>query len=71
MLKNDETFAIGGWDNKIYLFNIVYGSKSKPFVAHDNSIIDMAYMTKRKTLITASWDCSIKKFRYVGNVLDN
>ena len=27
MLKTDETFAIGSWDNNIYLFNIVYGSR--------------------------------------------
>jgi hypothetical protein len=49
----------------------VYGSKSKPFPAHDNSIIDIVYMQKRKTLVSASWDCSIKMFRYVGSVLDN
>ena len=62
---------IGSWDNNIYLFNIVYGSKSKPFSVHDNSIIDLVYMPKRKTVISASWDCSIKTMRYVGNVLDN
>lgn len=28
-------------------------------------------MPKRKTIVSASWDCSIKMFRYVGNVLDN
>ena len=28
-------------------------------------------MPKRKTVISASWDCSIKTMRYVGNVLDN
>jgi len=53
------------------LFNIVYGSKSKPFPAHDNSIIDLVYMPKRKTIASASWDCSVKTFRYVGSVLDN
>ncbi len=53
------------------LFNIVYGSKSKPFPAHDNSIIDLVYMPKRKTIASASWDCSIKTFRYVGSVIDN
>lgn len=28
-------------------------------------------MPKRKTIISASWDCSVKMFRYVGSVLDN
>ncbi len=49
----------------------MYGSKSKPFPAHDNSIIDLVYMPNRKTIVTASWDCSIKTFRYVGSVVDN
>jgi WD40 repeat protein len=72
ILRSKSTLIqIGSWDNNIYLFNIVYGSKSKPFTAHDNSIIDMVYMPKRKTIVTASWDCSIKTFRYVGNVIDN
>ncbi len=53
------------------MFNIVYGSKSKPFPAHDNSIIDLVYIPKHKIIVTASWDCSIKTFRYVGNVIDN
>lgn len=62
---------IGAWDNNIYLFNIVYGSKSKPFPAHDNSISDLVYMPKRKKIFTGSWDCSIKSFRYVGNIVDS
>lgn len=49
----------------------MYGSRSKPFPAHDNSIIDLVYMPKRKTLVSASWDCSIKTHRHVGSVLDN
>ena len=28
-------------------------------------------MPKRKTIASASWDCSVKTFRYVGSVLDN
>ena len=63
MLKSDETYAIGSWDNNIYLFNIVYGSRSKPFPAHDNSISDLLYFSKHKKIVTSSWDCSIKTFR--------
>lgn len=62
---------IGSWDNNIYLFNIVYGSRSKPFPAHDNSINDLIYLQSKKKLISASWDCSIKMFRYVGNIIDS
>lgn len=69
--STSSIIKIGAWDNNIYLFNIVYGSKSKPFPAHDNSIIDLVFMPHRKTIISASWDCSIKMFRYVGSVLDN
>jgi factor associated with neutral sphingomyelinase activation len=71
IVKTDETFAIGSWDNNIYLFNIVYGSRSKPFPAHDNSITDLIYLTGRKKIVTCSMDCSIKTFRYVGNILDS
>lgn len=71
VLRVDEIYAIGSWDNNIYLFNTVYGSKSKPFPAHDNSVIDIIFLPRRKTLVSASWDCSIKMFRYVGSVLDN
>jgi len=28
-------------------------------------------MPKRKIIASASWDCSVKTFRYVGSVLDN
>lgn len=27
-LKNDEIFAIGSWDNKLYIFNLNYGNKT-------------------------------------------
>lgn len=28
-------------------------------------------MPNRKTIVTVSWDCSVKTFRYVGSVIDN
>jgi len=31
----------------------------------------LVYMPKRKIIASASWDCSVKTFRYVGSVLDN
>lgn len=62
---------MGSWDNNIYLFNTVYGSKSKPYPIHDNSINDLVFLKRRKKLMSASWDCTIKIMRYVGNVLDN
>lgn len=31
----------------------------------------MVYLKKQKKLITGSWDCSVKMFRYVGNILDS
>ena len=48
----------------------MYGSKSKPFAAHDNSINDLVYLPQRKLLFSGSWDCSIKTFRYFGSNLD-
>jgi factor associated with neutral sphingomyelinase activation len=69
-IKGDEIFAIGSWDNSIYLFNIVYGSKSKPVLAHDNSVSDLVFLPKRKRLVSSSWDCSIKLWRIVGNNIE-
>lgn len=69
-VKGDELFAIGSWDNSIYLFNIVYGSKSKPIAAHDNSVSDLVFLPTRKRLVSASWDCSIKFWRLVGNNIE-
>jgi factor associated with neutral sphingomyelinase activation len=70
-IKPDELYALGSWDNNIYLFNIVSGNKSKPVVAHNNSISDLKYLTKRKRLLSSSWDCYIKMWRVVGSNLDN
>jgi WD40 repeat protein len=70
-IKGDELFAIGSWDNNIYMFNIVYGSKSKPIIAHDNSVSDVVFLPKRKRLVSSSWDCSIKFWRLIGGNLDS
>ena len=70
-IKGDELFALGSWDNNLYLFNIVFGSRSQPYSAHDNSISDLVYLEKKKRLVSSSWDCSIKMFRIVGNNFDN
>lgn len=70
-VKPDELYALGSWDNNIYLFNIVSGNKSKAVVAHDNSISDLLYLPRRKRLVSSSWDCSVKFWRVVGSNLDN
>lgn len=71
MVKQDELYAIGSWDNNIYIFNISSGNRSKPVVAHNNSISDLIFLQKRKRLLSSSWDCYIKMWRVVGSNLDN
>mgnify|MGYP000853850081 CR=1 FL=1 len=70
-VKADELYALGSWDNNIYLFNIASGNKSKPVVAHNNSISDLKYLQRKKRILSSSWDCYIKMWRVVGSNLDN
>lgn len=70
-IKGDELFALGSWDNNLYLFNVIFGSRSQPYAAHDNSVSDLLYLQKKKRLVSSSWDCSIKTLRVVGNNFDN
>lgn len=37
-IKEDEVYAIGCWDNKLYIFNLNYGSKTSTIEAHNDSI---------------------------------
>ncbi|EGR33579.1 neutral sphingomyelinase activation associated factor, putative [Ichthyophthirius multifiliis] len=62
VLKEDEIFAIGCWDNKLYIFNLNYGSKIKIIKAHNESISSIGYLKSKCVLLTASWDCTVKSF---------
>ena len=59
-LKEDEIYAIGCWDNKLYIFNLNYGSKIKVISAHNESISSIIYLNNSNILLTASWDCTVK-----------
>ncbi len=61
-MKEDEIFAIGCWDNKLYIFNLNYGSKIKIINAHNESISSVVYLKFKCVLLTASWDCTVKSF---------
>lgn len=50
---------------------MVFGSRSQPYTAHDNSVSDLLYLQKKKRLVSSSWDCSVKTLRIVGNNFDN
>ena len=62
-LKDSELFGLGSWDNKIYLFNVNYGSKIKTINAHNDSISDLVYLKKKQLLISSSWDCTLRGFK--------
>lgn len=54
----------------IYIFNLVYGSRSKPIEAHDNSVSALIYLKISKRVISASWDCTLKSWDYTGSALN-
>jgi factor associated with neutral sphingomyelinase activation len=45
-IKEDELFAIGSWDNKLYIFNLNYGSKVKVISNHNESISAICFFPK-------------------------
>ncbi len=67
VVKEGEVFALGSWDNMIYIFNLVYGSRSKPLQAHDNSVSALLFLPLQSRLISASWDCTLKSWDYSGH----
>ncbi|KAL4472641.1 hypothetical protein ABPG74_018590 [Tetrahymena malaccensis] len=69
-IKEDEIFAIGCWDNKLYIFNLNYGSKVKVLSIHNESISSLSYFSSLNTLFTASWDCTVKQFVCEDGQLD-
>lgn len=69
-IKEDEIFAIGSWDNKLYVFNLNYGSKVKVISIHNESISSICYLSACSTLFTASWDCTVRSLQVYDGVID-
>lgn len=61
VIRTDELFAIGSSDNKIYVFNLKYGSKMQTIPAHNDSVTAVIFMKKSSILLSASLDCSVKQ----------
>jgi len=61
-IKEDEIFVIGGWDNKLYVFNLNYGSKVKILSAHNESVSSLCFFPTSSILFSASWDCTVKSY---------
>ena len=44
---NQHMLILGGWDHKLHVFNMNYGSVVTSFEAHDNAVSNQLYLPKK------------------------
>mmetsp|Transcript_8685 Transcript_8685/g.7636 ORF Transcript_8685/g.7636 Transcript_8685/m.7636 type:complete len:136 (-) Transcript_8685:102-509(-) len=69
-LKSNELYALGSWDNNLYIFNMNYGTKVFGESLHDDAISSILFDKHKSILYTGSWDCSVKSWSYKGGSID-
>ena len=59
-LNSNNSIAIGGADNKVYIVNTILCRATSKFEAHDDSIVNIFYSKNLKKLITDGMDSNYK-----------
>mmetsp|Transcript_6052 Transcript_6052/g.6750 ORF Transcript_6052/g.6750 Transcript_6052/m.6750 type:complete len:935 (-) Transcript_6052:159-2963(-) len=55
-----DMFAIGSWDNNLYVFNLAYGTIADSLYAHDDAVSACQVENEKNVVLTGSWDCTVK-----------
>ncbi|CAH1778819.1 unnamed protein product, partial [Owenia fusiformis] len=64
LIPHTNTVVVGSWDNNIYFYSIDYGRILDTVYAHDDAI--SALKLSDNTLISASWDSTVKLWNLTG-----
>ncbi|XP_076040133.1 protein FAN-like isoform X1 [Oratosquilla oratoria] len=63
-LPSNQHILVGSWDNSVYLYNLEYSQVTKLFEAHSDAVSCLHWANA--TLITGSWDCTVRIWSYGG-----
>ncbi|XP_075992601.1 protein FAN-like [Anticarsia gemmatalis] len=66
VMVDENTVAIGSWDNEIYLYDVEYGRVVESFRAHDDSVSCLLWLDKERLLISGGWDGVVRVWGNVG-----
>jgi len=69
-LKKNELYALGSWDNNLYIFNLNYGTKVFSEPLHEDAISYITFDPIKSTLYTTSWDCTVRSWGYKSGQID-
>jgi len=69
-IKDNELYALGGWDNNIYIYNLNYGNKIYSDQAHGDAISSLVFDSTKNIIYSASWDCTLKKWQFRNGNID-
>ena len=56
--SDGKSIIIGSWDNNVYVYSIEYGRVLDTLAGHDDAVSSL--QLKGTTLVTCSWDSTIK-----------
>lgn len=68
VMVDDNTVAVGSWDNEIYLYDVEYGRVVESFRAHDDSVSCLLWLEKERLLISGGWDGVVRVWGNVGRI---
>lgn len=68
VIVDDNTVAVGSWDNEIYLYDVEYGRVVESFRAHDDSVSCLLWLEKERLLISGGWDGVVRVWGNVGRI---
>lgn len=66
VMVDENTVAIGSWDNEIYLYDVEYGRVVESFRAHDDSVSCLLWLDKERLLISGGWDGVVRVWGNIG-----
>ncbi|XP_059049861.1 protein FAN-like [Achroia grisella] len=67
VMVDDNTVAVGSWDNEIYLYDVEYGRVVESFRAHDDSVSCLLWLDKERLLISGGCDGVVRVWGHVGH----
>ncbi|KAM3964850.1 protein FAN [Aphomia sociella] len=68
VVVDENTVAVGSWDNEIYLYDVEYGRVVESFRAHDDSVSCLLWLDKERLLISGGCDGVVRVWGHVGRV---